>query len=143
MELYGRMIHLIPLNFVMHFSCPVHHCTDPVFKNLLTNCSQDGLFWGLAMFAIQIKMFLKLCRSKWNWFCFDPNQNHLNQLFTLYFLFWAILKYFTYYKQCFVVTLVNINDALIVLYVQWHILAHVDTNWTLLLSAFGTIDRRV
>ena len=48
-------------------------------------------------------------RHWWNWFCLGVKSSH----FTLYFLLWAILKHSTQYKQCFIVTWVNISDALL------------------------------
>ena len=78
------------------------------------------------MFAIQVEMFHKFYRSKWNWFWFGihcktkPFESAVSQL---YFLLWAILEHSTQYndnKQCFIVTWINISDALLHP-VQWRV----------------------
>ena len=39
------------------------------------------MFWGLAMFAMQVKIFHHICPNKWNWIGFGVKKAHLNLLF--------------------------------------------------------------
>ena len=72
--------------------------TDPVAKNLLTRARMvcfEGLPCLLALLTTQVKMFHKLCLSKWNWFCFGIKPNHLNPLF--YTIFFVVSHLATFY----------------------------------------------
>ena len=64
----------------------VHPAQYQFSKTCHPTTSRMACFWGLAIFAIQVKVFHKLCRSEWNWSCFGVKRNHLNPLFYTIFL---------------------------------------------------------